>query len=83
MGVGAWCVCVQSCLTLQPMDCSPPGSSVHGIVQAKILEWVAISFSITGFFFLLLLLFFMWTMFFKKCFIEFVTILHLYFGFLA
>ena len=28
-----------------PMDCSPPGSSVHGILQAKILEWVAIPFS--------------------------------------
>ena len=28
-----------------PVDCSPPGSSVHGIVQARILEWVAISFS--------------------------------------
>ena len=28
-----------------PMDCSPPGSSVHGIVQVRILEWVAISFS--------------------------------------
>ena len=28
-----------------PMDCSPPGSTVHGIVQARILEWVAISFS--------------------------------------
>ena len=28
-----------------PMDCSPPGFSVHGIVQARILEWVAISFS--------------------------------------
>ena len=36
----------QSCLTLyDPMDRSPPGSSVHGIFQAKILEWVAISFS--------------------------------------
>ena len=34
----------QSCLTLSnPMDCSLPGSSVHGIFQAKILEWVAIS----------------------------------------
>ena len=34
------------CLTLcNPMDCSPPGSSVHGISQARILEWVAISFS--------------------------------------
>ena len=33
----------QSCLTLcDPMDCSPPGSSVHGIVQARILQWVAI-----------------------------------------
>ena len=34
------------CLTLyDPMDCSPPGSSVHGILQARILEWVATSFS--------------------------------------
>ena len=33
-----------SCLTLcNPMDCSPPGSSVHGILQARTLEWVAIS----------------------------------------
>jgi len=32
----------QSCLTLcDPMECSPPGSSVHGILQARILEWVA------------------------------------------
>ena len=36
----------QSCATLcSPMDCSPPGSSVHGIFQARILEWFAISFS--------------------------------------
>ena len=36
----------QSCLTLcDPMDCSLPGSSVHEIFQARILEWVAISFS--------------------------------------
>ena len=36
----------QSCLTLcDPMDCSPPGSSVHRIPQARVLEWVAISFS--------------------------------------
>ena len=36
----------QSCPTLcDPMDCSPPGSSVHRILQARILEWVAISFS--------------------------------------
>ena len=36
----------QSCPTLcGPMDCSLPGSSVHGIVQATVLEWVAISFS--------------------------------------
>ena len=35
----------QSCLTLcDPMDCSPPGSSVHGILQARILEWVALLF---------------------------------------
>ena len=38
----------QSCPTLcDPMDCSPPGSSVHGILQARILEWAAISFSKT------------------------------------
>ena len=37
---------LQLCPTLyDPMDCSPPGSSVHGILQARILEWVAISFS--------------------------------------
>ena len=36
----------QSCLTLcDPMDCSLPGSSVHGIFQATVLEWTAISFS--------------------------------------
>ena len=36
----------QSCLTLSdPMDCSLPGSSVHGILQARVLEWVAIPFS--------------------------------------
>ena len=36
----------QSCLTLSDsMDCIPPGSSDHGILQARILEWVAISFS--------------------------------------
>ena len=36
----------QSCPTLSnPMDCSPPGSSVHGILQARVLEWVAIAFS--------------------------------------
>ena len=28
-----------------PMDCSPPGSSIHGILQARVLEWVAIAFS--------------------------------------
>ena len=36
----------QSCLTLRdPMDCNPPGSSVHGILQARILEWVAMTSS--------------------------------------
>ena len=39
----------QSCLTLSdPMDCSPPGSSVHGIFQARVLEWGAIAFSANG-----------------------------------
>src|SRR5574340_331024 len=37
----------QSCPTLcDPMDCSPPGSSVHGIFQARVLEWAAIAFSL-------------------------------------
>ena len=36
----------QSCLTLSdPMSCSPPGSSIHGISQARVLEWVAVAFS--------------------------------------
>ena len=36
----------QSCPTLSdPMDCSPPGSSIHGILQARVLEWGAIAFS--------------------------------------
>ena len=36
----------QSCPTLsEPMDCSPPGSSIHGIFQARVLEWGAIAFS--------------------------------------
>ena len=40
------CVRTQSCLTFcNPMDCSSPGFSVHGILQARILEWVAISYS--------------------------------------
>ena len=42
----------QSCLTLcDPMDCSPTGSSVRGIFQARMLEWITISFSIDFFFF--------------------------------
>ena len=40
-----WVKVAQSCPALcNPMDCSPPGSSVHGILQTRILEWVAISF---------------------------------------
>ena len=45
------CVCLclswtQSCPTLcNSMDCSPPGSSVHGVLQARMLEWVAMPFS--------------------------------------
>ena len=36
----------QLCPTLcDPMDCSPPGPSVHGILQSRVLEWVAIHFS--------------------------------------
>ena len=40
----------QLCPTLcDPMDCSLPGSSVHGIFQARVLEWVAIAFSLITF----------------------------------
>ena len=40
------CSVAQSCLTLcDPMDCSPPGSSVHGVFPTRILEWIAIPFS--------------------------------------
>ena len=40
------CKPLQSCPTLcNPMDCSPPGSSVHGILQARTLEWVTVSSS--------------------------------------
>ena len=43
---GSEVLVTQSCLTLCDLtDCSPPGSSVLGIFQARILEWVAISFS--------------------------------------
>ena len=43
---GCLLLCAQSCPTLcNPVDCSPPGSSVHGILQARMLEWVAISSS--------------------------------------
>ena len=39
----------QSCPTLSdPIDCSLPGSSVHGIFQARVLEWIAIAFSAGG-----------------------------------
>ena len=45
-GDSCCCLVAKSCLTLcNPMDCSPPGSSVHGISQARVLVWVAISFS--------------------------------------
>ena len=44
--LGCSVLIAQLCLTVcDPMDCSPPGSSVHGIHQARILEWVAMSSS--------------------------------------
>ena len=49
MYIGRWKIeseVTQLCQTLcNPVDCSLPGSSIHGILQARILEWVAISFS--------------------------------------
>ena len=45
-GIKSEAVVAQSCLTLHyPMDCSLPDSSIHGILQARILAWVAIPFS--------------------------------------
>ena len=50
-GLGLLCIPLyalraQSCLTLcNPMDCSPPGSPVHGLLQARILDWVGLPFS--------------------------------------
>ena len=44
--VACVCICAQLCLTLcDSMNCSPSGASVHGISQARILKWVAISIS--------------------------------------
>ena len=46
MNYAVLCLVTQSCPTLcNSLDYSPPGSSVHGILQARILEWVAIPFS--------------------------------------
>ena len=46
MRLGTYSAGAQLCLILyDPMDCSPPGSSVHGILQARVLEWGAIAFS--------------------------------------
>ena len=42
-------VCVSHSVMSNPMDCSPPGSSVHGVLQAGILKWVVISFSRASF----------------------------------
>ena len=48
-GIVYVCVCMLNCSVVcgscDPIDCSLPGFSVHGILQARILEWVAISFS--------------------------------------
>ena len=42
----SWCLVIPSCPALSnPVDCSPPGTSVHGILQARTLEWVAVPFS--------------------------------------
>ena len=47
MHLSATAKSLQSCPTLSdPMDCSLPGSSIHGVFQARVLEWVAIAFSV-------------------------------------
>ena len=48
-GLAAAAKSLQSCPTLSdPMDCSLPGSSIHGIFQARVLEWVATAFSMNA-----------------------------------
>ena len=48
IGIGIYTLCVCKSLShvrlCDSMDCSPPGSSVHGILQARILEWIAVPF---------------------------------------
>ena len=47
----------QSCLTpSDPVDCSLPGSSVHGIFQARVLEWGAIAFSVSVIYYVIILI---------------------------
>ena len=61
----------QLCPTLSdPMDCSPPGFFVHGIFQARVLEWVAIAFSIS-----LTSLFIFWKFFVHTIMVRPVTVL--------
>ena len=45
VGWNSLCCCLVGLILCNPMDCSPPGSSIHGISQARIPGWVAISFS--------------------------------------
>ena len=60
----------QSCPTFSdPMDCSLPGSSVHGIFQARVLEWGAIAFSAYK---SKLLLFSVFCLFFNLCYLFFI-----------
>ena len=62
---------LQSCLTLcDPIDGSPPGSSVPGILQARTLEWVAISFSVLGAYILIIVISSYWieTFIIVQCF---------------
>ena len=68
----------QLCLTLSdPMDCSLPGSSVHGIFQARVLEWGAIAFSIvevTQVFYILLFCFLMTSVTVHKKIFQFSSV---------
>ena len=51
LSIAAAAKSLQACPTLcDPMDCRHPGSSIHGIFQARVLEWVAIAFSVTIFY---------------------------------
>ena len=71
------CLCVCLCVSgsLGPMDCSLPGSFVHGIFQARVLEWVPISFKVRRpvFWFFIFNLLWSWAVYFASLILDFLA----------